>query len=334
MLKEKIKTFFNSQTKTAEVYYARSITHGIAAYDDGNTLITKEALDRMNDSFVGKPVVITHENWRQQDPVGYVVKSFWLPQDGYYWVEFIINDDRALNFIRRNARIFVSNGYEATEVAGGGTYHQIEYSDEVINGQYLHLALTERPKFKEAIVLTRQEFKEFNKKLSTIDNKFNEEGKMKFFKKKEVDNSEEILKTSFELNGQEFTVESMINTLKTKLNEENAKIKVADGVEMTKDELVAKYNELSAKLNEEAQAKEAEEKAKAEAEEKAKKEAEEKAKAEEEAKKKAEEKAKAEEKKNEEEELKKKLEKANEEAGKVKAEKWQLVNGKLTKIEE
>ena len=121
------------KTKTAEVFYARHITHGISAYGNGNTLITKEVLDDMNDTFSGKPVVITHKDWEKQTPVGYVVKSFYLPQDGYFWAEFIIDDPRALNFIK-NQNFRVSNGYKATAVGQGGRYHDIEYAEEVLKG--------------------------------------------------------------------------------------------------------------------------------------------------------------------------------------------------------
>lgn len=321
------------RTKTAEVFYARHITHGISAYSGGNTLITKQVLDDMNDSFEGKPVVITHKDWEKQTPVGYVVKSFYLPQDGYYWAEFIIDNQQALNFIK-NQNFRVSNGYKANSLGAGGRYHDIDYKEEVLSGEYLHLALTSEPKFAEAIILSRKDFKEYVKKLEKIDNKFNEqEDKMLFFKKTKVDNSEEILNTSFELGGKEFTVKSMIDTLTEKLNEGEKKYATCDG-EYTAEELVGKYNAAceTIKANEEEKKAEAEKKAE---EEKAKKEAEEKAKAEEEAKKKEEEEKKNEALKKEEEQKR-----LNERLAKIAAEKnneaveYKLSkNGTLDKIE-
>lgn len=328
--------------KTAEVFYARHITHGISSYSKKdekdpakkifyNTLITKEVLDDMNDTFSGKPVVITHKDWEKQTPVGYVVKSFYLPQDGYFWAEFIIDDPRALNFIK-NQNFRVSNGYKATAVGQGGRYHDIEYEEEVLKGEYLHLALTSEPKFAEAIILDRKQFKEFRNKLEKIDNKFNEkEDKMLFFKKTKVDNSEEILNTSFELGGKEFTVKSMIDTLTEKLNEGEKKYSTCNG-EFTAEELVGKYNAACDELK-----KNEEEKAKAEAEKKAEEEkkAEAEKKAEEEAKKKEEEEKKNEALKKEEEQKK-----LNERLVKIEAEKNKEAvefklnsNGTLDKIE-
>lgn len=305
----------------AEVFYARHINPGISAYKTGNTLITKEALDRMNDSFEGKPVLISHDNWTTQKPVGYVVKSFYLPQDGYYWVEFIVNDPVALSYIK-NKNFKVSCGYRVTQSGASGRYHDIEYFDEVIDGYYHHLALTDRPRFAEAIILNRKDFKVFRDKLEKIDNKFNEEEKMDFFKKTKVEKTDEILGTSFKLNGQEYTVKEMIDFLAEKMNESEAKIKVCDG-EFTKEELIERYNSCVSKLNEK---EEAEKKAKAE--EQAKKEAEEKAKAEAEAK--AKEEA---DKKNEQDKLNERMAQINKAKFQQKDVVFQMKDGKLSRIE-
>lgn len=354
-------------SKTAEVFYARHIVPGIAAYKEGNALINKPALDEMNESFTGKPVVVFHQDWKNQEPVGYVVKSFWLPQDGAFWAEFIVDDINALKLIK-NLKFSVSNGYKVLEKGVGGTYHDIPYKEEYTKGEYLHLALTDKPRYKEAIIMTRDEFKNYSKELEKIDNKFNEEDKtvFSFFKKQKLDNSEEILNSSFELDGKEYTVGKMIDILKTT----KTKFETNDG-EMSGEELAVKYNEMSTKLNEmtekvdkkeiinevsellkgkvdetvlndvlgkmekvafnacsneDEEAKKKAEEEKKNEEEKAKKEAEEKAKAEE-AKKKAEE-----EKANETELLKKRMEQISKgQEGKV--ERFKLVDGNLKKVE-
>ena len=330
------------KTKTAEVFYARHINPGISRYskDDEkdptkkiffNTLITKEALDDMNESFSGKPVVITHKDWEKQTPVGYVVKSFYVPQDGYFWAEFIIDNEQALSLIK-NQNFRVSNGYKALSKGVGGRYHDIEYKEEILKGEYLHLALTSEPKFAEAIILNKKDFKEFTKKLEKIDNKFNEqEAKMLFFKKTKVDNSDEILNCSFELAGKDFTVKQMIDMLNVKLNEGEKKYATCNG-EFTAEELVEKYDNACGQLKANEEEKKKAEEAKKEEEKKneeAKKAEEEKKKAEEEAKKKEEE-----EKKNEEE---KKLNERMNEINKKreeKAEEFQLnANGNMVKIE-
>lgn len=355
-------------SKTAEVFYARHIVPGIAAYKEGNALINKPALDEMNESFTGKPVVVFHQDWKNQEPVGYVVKSFWLPQDGAFWAEFIVDDINALKLIK-NLKFSVSNGYKVLEKGVGGTYHDIPYKEEYTKGEYLHLALTDKPRYKEAIIMTRDEFKNYSKELEKIDNKFNEEDKtvFSFFKKQKLDNSEEILNSSFELDGKEYTVGKMIDILKTT----KTKFETNDG-EMSGEELAVKYNEMSTKLTEltekvdykqvvnevgEILKDKVDEETlksvmgkieqvayngcKANEEEEAKKKAEEEKKNEEEkAKKEAEEKAKAEaeakakeeEKKNESELLKARMAQINKgQEGKI--ERFKLVDGNLKKVE-
>ena len=325
------------RAKTAEVFYARHINPGISAYAGGNTLINKEVLDEMNDSFSGKPVVVTHKDWEKQTPVGYVVKSFYVPQDGYFWAEFIVDNEQALNLIKRQ-NFRVSNAYKSTSTGVGGRYHDIDYKEEVLKGEYLHLALTDKPKFAEAIILDKKDFKDFMKKLEKIDNKFNEqEDKMafQFFKRSKVDNSEEILNTSFELKGKEFTVKSMIETLSAKLNEEEKKYATCNG-EFTAEELVGKYNAACEELKKNEEEKKKAEEDKKKAEEEAKKNEEAKKAEEEKAKKEAEEKAKKEEeeKKNEEQ---KKLNERMAQINKNKedaVEEFQLnANGNMVKIE-
>lgn len=313
--------------KTAEVFYARHITHGISRYKAGNVLITKPVLDKMNDSFRGKPVVITHKDWEKQEPVGYVVKSFYLPQDGYFWVEFIVSDKQALEFIK-NQNFRVSNGYLTTASGVGGKFHDIEYVEEVLDGEYVHLALTKEPKFDEAIIMNTEDFKKFKKDLEKIDNKFNEkEDKMGFnlFKKQKVENSEEILNTSFELGGKSYTVKDMIGMLSEKLNEGEKKYATCNG-EFTAEELVGKYNDACATIKKNEEEKKAEEEKKKEAEKKAE---EEKKQAEEEAKKKEEE-----EKKKQNEKLNSRMN-VNEPKGELKHIVFQATkDGRIQIIEE
>ena len=355
-------------SKTAEVFYARHIVPGIAAYKEGNALINKPALDEMNESFTGKPVVVSHQDWKNQEPVGYVVKSFWLPQDGAFWAEFIVDDVNALRLIK-TYKFSVSNGYKVLEKGIGGTYHDIPYKEEYTKGEYLHLALTDKPRYKEAIIMSRDEFKNYSKELEKIDNKFNEEDKtvFSFFKKQKLDNSEEILNSSFELDGKEYTVGKMIDILKTT----KTKFETNDG-EMSGEELAVKYNEMSTKLNELTEkidkrkvidevggilknkvseedwktiigkiekvayngcSENEDEDAKKKAEEEKKNEEEKKKKeAEEKAKAEAEAKAKEEEKKNESELLKARMAQINKgQEGKV--ERFKLVDGNLKKVE-
>ena len=149
-------------------YFARHIKEGIVHYlEDGKDkiyLVTNEALKKMNASFEGKPIYIRHVDkinmdTLKEDKVGDVVKSFYNEFDGAWWVE-IIADDEAQGYIDKGWA--VSNAYLPTELGSGGVYHDIDYDKEVKNGVYEHLAIVDNPRYEEAVIMTPEEFKDYN----------------------------------------------------------------------------------------------------------------------------------------------------------------------------
>lgn len=151
-----------------KVYYARHIKAGPVHYlengEDKLYVIKDEALQKMNASFEGKPVYIKHVDkvnmdTLKEDANGYVVKSFYNEFDGAWWVQ-IIADDEAQSFIEKGWA--VSNAYLPTEYGSGGEYHAIKYDKEVLNGVYEHLAIVDNPRYEESVIMTPDEFKDFN----------------------------------------------------------------------------------------------------------------------------------------------------------------------------
>lgn len=149
-------------------YFARHIKEGLVHYleKDGDKLylVTNEALKKMNVSFEGKPIYIRHvdevdTDRMKEEAVGYVVKSFYNEFDGAWWAE-IIADDEAQGYIKKGWA--VSNAYLPTELGSGGVYHDIDYNKEVKNGVYEHLAIVDNPRYEEAVIMTPEEFKDFN----------------------------------------------------------------------------------------------------------------------------------------------------------------------------
>ena len=149
-------------------YFARHIKAGPVHYlekgEDKLYVIQDEALKKMNASFEGKPIYIRHveevdTDKMKEEAVGYVVKSFYNEFDGAWWVE-IIADDEAQKFIEKGWA--VSNAYLPTELGSGGVYHDINYDKEVKNGVYEHLAIVDNPRYEEAVIMTPEEFKDFN----------------------------------------------------------------------------------------------------------------------------------------------------------------------------
>ena len=149
-------------------YFARHIKEGLVHYlengKDKLYLVTNEALHKMNSSFEGKPIYIRHvdevdTDKMKEEAVGYVVKSFYNEFDGAWWAE-IIADDEAQGYIEKGWA--VSNAYLPTELGSGGVYHDIDYDKEVKSGVYEHLAIVDNPRYEEAVIMTPDEFKDFN----------------------------------------------------------------------------------------------------------------------------------------------------------------------------
>lgn len=174
-------------------YYARHIKEGLVHYlENGNDvlyLVKNDALKKMNKSFDGKPVYVRHvdhvdmDNLREQAD-GYVVKSFYNEFDGAWWTEMLIVSDEGHEAIKKGWA--VSNCYSPTEYGAGGSYHDIDYQKEVKNGVYEHLAIVPNPRYEESVIMTPEEFKEFN------EGKKQEIEKLKNSKEKEMLTQEEM----------------------------------------------------------------------------------------------------------------------------------------------
>lgn len=187
-------------------YYARHIKEGLVHYlENGNDvlyLVKNEALQKMNKSFEGCPVYVRHvdevdmENLRETAD-GYVIKSFYNEFDGAWWTEMLIVSDEGHEAIKKGWA--VSNCYSPTEYGAAGTYHDIDYQKEVMNGVYEHLAIVPNPRYEEAVIMTPEEFKEFN------EGKKQEIEKLKNSKEKEMLSQEEM--------------ETLVATVKNSLSE-------------------------------------------------------------------------------------------------------------------
>lgn len=152
-------------------FYARHIKEGVVRYVENGKdvlyLVTNEALKKMNPSFEGKPIYVFHvdkvdlDNLRETAD-GYVVKSFYNEFDGAWWLEGIAVSDKAFDAIKKGWG--VSNAYTPTELGNGGVYHNIDYSKEVLNGVYEHLAIVNNPRYEEACIMTPDEYKDYNQR--------------------------------------------------------------------------------------------------------------------------------------------------------------------------
>lgn len=264
-----------------KVYYGLHFVTGVAQYDSDSdrVYVGEETAKQLDSTFAGKPLYVTHKTVNierlQEEADGYVVESFYNPHDGKHWAKFVAVSDAAHEAIANGWRL--SNAYSIKKSTGGGLCHNVAYQEEVLEGVYNHLAIVQNPRYEESVIMTPEEFKEYNKgkenELKLLANsKDNLATKginfmFKLFQKKEIENAKELSDTVVLLkNGSEITVEKLIDMAnrKNEGDEEEAKKKK----ELEEKEIEDKKNEAEAKAKEEEDKKnavEAEEKAKAEA---------------------------------------------------------------------
>lgn len=269
--------FFNS--KENRIFYCKHIAPGVCAYQDETIFIGEETLKNMDKSFAGKPIFINHQTvnpeTEKQDAVGYVVESFYLPEDGTHWAKLLILEDKAQEVIKNGWK--VSNAYQPTQFGVGGEWHNVPYNREVTDAYYTHLALVENPRYEEAEIMTPEQFKQYKEakksQLEQLQNSKPEENKskqgdrkmnFKLWKKQEVTNSDDISNVMVELsNGSTVSIGEMVNSvekdIKEKEDKKNAchnedvleKIVKVNGEDMTVKDLVAAFEKKDKKNEDE-----------------------------------------------------------------------------------
>lgn len=263
--------FFQNNKEEPKIFYCKHIAPGVCAYADETILIGEEALKDMDKTFAGKPIYVNHQKVNldsmKEDAVGYVVESFYLPEDGSHWAKIIIVDDKGLEAIRKGWK--VSNAYLPDEFGIGGEWHNIPYKREIMKAHYTHLALVDNPRYEEAEVLTPEDFKTYKEskreQLKQLENSKTKQGEKrmnwKLFERKEVTNSDDIANKMVELsNGSTVSIREMINAVEEDLKEKKEKeakqnetlesvVKV-NGEDMKVADLIKEYESKCNKCNE------------------------------------------------------------------------------------
>ena len=223
------KTVANAKGQKGVCFKMRFIEPGLVYYEDlGTVLVQKPALDAMAQSFVGKPVFVLHQSTANDDfssgRADGIVSRVWYEQaDGWYWLEALVWDPDALTNIDRGYSL--SCAYDVLKWTDAqGKHNNIAYVNEVVGGEYTHLALVPNPRYEGARII------------------YNQGGHMKIklwpFQKdkkpEEVQASEvELTNALVEVEGKEVPLEEIVNGFKAeelrKAEElKNAKAKLAD----------------------------------------------------------------------------------------------------------
>jgi hypothetical protein len=145
-----------------QLYTRKFLEQGLVDYTDsgfGTLLLSKETIDKFIPSFIGKPVIIKHQ---EVDPgnfidvaVGYITNITFNPSDGWYYVDFLITHDKGHQKMAEGWG--VSCFYKAKKTDGGATYHNIPYDGEIISGEGEHLALVQNPRYEDCLMVVNQQ---------------------------------------------------------------------------------------------------------------------------------------------------------------------------------
>lgn len=185
------------------VFSCRFLEDGIVSYKDqdaGIAYLSNEAIRKMSNSFIGKPVCINHqkitaqnyEELRQKGViVGNVSRVWYNSSDGWWWADFIVDSQKARDRINHN-KDKVSCAYTVKKTKDGGLWHDIPFDAEITDGEFTHLAIVENPRYEGAIITKQLPELVMNEKAAYILNNREDTDMLEFFKKKTDGTKEKI----------------------------------------------------------------------------------------------------------------------------------------------
>lgn len=168
----------NAAPKSYRAFY---ITPGLADYTAegiGTVLVGKEALDKIASTYVGKPVVNLEHTDKEPEELfelsknskpedfadGIIAATGFDEKSGWHWMDFLVWDADTQENIDNGYS--VSCAYDVTEVdEAGGTYNNVPYAEEVLDGEGLHLAIVPNPRYERSYVIQNSKSEEETLKL-------------------------------------------------------------------------------------------------------------------------------------------------------------------------
>lgn len=135
-------------------YSCNFLEAGVVSYTDvgqGVAYLTKETIQKMCGSFIGKPVLIDHYDVTpktfDRKAVGYVTSVWFNEADGWFWCKFLVTDDKAKELISKGYS--VSCAFDVLATGAGGEWHNIKYDEELTDCSFTHLALVASPRYEQ-----------------------------------------------------------------------------------------------------------------------------------------------------------------------------------------
>ena len=141
-------------------FISRFIEPGLAHYKElGDIVITKETLDKFIQSMVGCPVIIDHKDVTDKNVdklrVGTISRVWFNEMDGWYYCEGVLTDDEAIDLVK-NQGWNVSCSYSFVSEESQKTYHGKPIDMVFTDGEFLHLAIVEDPRYEGANIVVNK----------------------------------------------------------------------------------------------------------------------------------------------------------------------------------
>ena len=264
-----MKNIRNAKPKSYKAFY---ITPGLADYTAegiGTVLVGKEALDKIAPTYVGKPVVNLEHTDKEPEELfelsknskpedfadGIIAATGFDEKTGWHWMDFLVWDQDTQENIDEHG-YSVSCAYDVTETdEDGGTYNNVPYDEEVLNGEALHLAIVPNPRYERAYVIQNSKseeevlkivFKKKDKKAPVKKKKVqNAEPETEDDEEETMENSDGYIENS---KGEQFPIAELVNMYKAKKNAAKKVYNMDD--EVTVDGKKMKVSELMAAVEE------------------------------------------------------------------------------------
>ena len=241
-----------------KIMYGMHFYPGLAQYSEPNKepfkiFLNEDTLRKMDSSFAGKPIFVEHVSEvdsnldeLRKDADGWVVESFFNSVDGKHWVKMIVVSDKAERAIKNGFRL--SNAYIPRLNGKAGQWNGIDYQNEVVDGEYEHLAIVNNPRYDESVIMTPEEFKMYNEnlqiELKRIANSKPQEkesmmSKLKFWNKQPVEKSIDVENLSVTLpkSGKEFSIFQIVNAMdEMEMKKKDEEEKMENKKKMNKEE--------------------------------------------------------------------------------------------------
>lgn len=246
----------NINNSGGKIMYGMHFYPGLAQYDSVDKesfkiFLNEDVLRKMDPTFAGKPIFVDHVeevapniDQVKKDADGWVVESFFNEADGKHWVKMVIVSEKGERAIKNGFRL--SNAYVPKLNGRAGIWNGISYQDEVIAGEYEHLAIVQNPRYDESVIMTPEQFKAYNENLKIeltkiANSKETNCMKLKFWNRKPVENSVDIESISVTLpkSGLEYSISQIVNAMdememEKKKKKENKEAATETGLETKK----------------------------------------------------------------------------------------------------